>query len=167
MSNVFLALEKNGRWLVYQHFLTQIFSGFYIHHLKWHMLTNNFLSLIRRRKPHLMKLGPSAAPLLRHHTGRGLRFSGVSALSMEEDSASIRDFFEPPILHNAYMTHKIPIQTQFGSKPGIWVLESLLHWNKNISAPGTSCYSFRKTFCLVFPLLPILIIDTLYGIHPL
>ena len=54
-----------------------------------------------------MKLGPSMAPLLRCHTGSGLGFFAVLTLDMEEDAASILDFFETLIPHNAYTTQKM------------------------------------------------------------
>lgn len=81
--------------------------------------TQKQLSLVKRRKIHLMELGSSLAPLLRGHTVSGLRFSEGPALHREEDGASILDFFETLIPHNAYRTQKMFVQTKFESRPGI------------------------------------------------
>lgn len=131
--------------------------------------THEQLSLIERRKPHLIKLGPSSAPLLRCHTGCGLRFSKVPALDVEEDSASIPDFFETPIPPQCiYDTQDANSNTIWKQTRYIWECWGLFCTEiKRFQLQAPPAILSGKLSVLFFPLLPILIINTLYGIHPL
>lgn len=118
MSNIFLPMERYKEIvLVYQDFLTDTFRIPYP--LPKVKDTQQQLSLFSSKKKNSFdETWHSRIPLPKSQTGGGLRFSEVQRGAVPQSETSLKHSPQSN-KYNAYVTHKMLIQTQFGSRPGI------------------------------------------------